>query len=257
MTTATAQTPRRTKPAVMVKVSPDEDSEEQVRGICTAVMDSGVDGVIVGNTTKSRPAPFPEGYSLSQREKLALEEQGGYSGPQLFEQTVKLVGRYRRVLNEEMEDESPISSPSGTQGKSESVTQQIDQTVERDEANLKPATSNNQGAQPLIRFPERHSTESESSSGSGQTPALSSSSHVDQLPSNPATSPHDRKQKRKTLFATGGITNGAQALAVLEAGADVAQVYTALVYGGAGTITRMKMEMREEMKKRLRKDPMR
>lgn len=61
----------------MVKVSPDEDSEEQVRGICTAVMDSGVDGIIVGNTTKSRQAPFPTGYSLSQRERMALAEQGG------------------------------------------------------------------------------------------------------------------------------------------------------------------------------------
>lgn len=29
-------------------MSPDEDSEEQVRGICDAVWESGVDGVIVG-----------------------------------------------------------------------------------------------------------------------------------------------------------------------------------------------------------------
>lgn len=239
----------------MVKVSPDEDSEEQVRGICTAVMDSGVDGIIVGNTTKSRPAPFPKGHSLSQRESMALAEQGGYSGPQLFERTVKLVERYRQILDEEMEDGDSANRPSGNQGQSADVTQQIDQTVERDEANLKPATSDNQGAQPLIRFPERHSTES--LSGSGQTPALSSSSHVDQLPSNPTTSPPGERPKRKTIFATGGITNGAQALAVLEAGADVAQVYTALVYGGAGTITRMKTEMREEMKKRLRNDPTR
>lgn len=239
----------------MVKVSPDEDSEEQVRGICTAVMDSGVDGVIVGNTTKSRPAPLPEGYSLSERETRALAEQGGYSGPQLFERTVKLVRRYRQVLDEEMSDENSTSQPSESKGNSADVTPQIDQTVERDEANLKPATSDKQGAQPLIRFPERHSTESGSSSGSGPTPALSSSSHVDQLPSNPRTSPHAPKPKRMSIFATGGITNGAQALAVLEAGADVAQVYTALVYGGAGTITRMKTEMREEMRKRLRNDP--
>lgn len=34
---------------VMVKVSPDEDSEEDVRGICDAVWDSGVDGVVIGN----------------------------------------------------------------------------------------------------------------------------------------------------------------------------------------------------------------
>lgn len=34
---------RKTKLAVMVKVSPDEDSEEQVSGICKAVWESGVD----------------------------------------------------------------------------------------------------------------------------------------------------------------------------------------------------------------------
>lgn len=34
---------RKTKPAVMVKVSPDEDSVEQVAGICDAISRSGVD----------------------------------------------------------------------------------------------------------------------------------------------------------------------------------------------------------------------
>jgi dihydroorotate dehydrogenase len=51
----------------------------------------------------------------------------------------------------------------------------------------------------------------------------------------------------KVIFATGGITNGKQALEVLNAGASVAMVYTALVYGGVGTISRIKNEMREEM----------
>ena len=53
--------------------------------------------------------------------------------------------------------------------------------------------------------------------------------------------------KEKVIFATGGITNGKQALEVLNAGASVAMVYTAMVYGGAGTITRIKQEMREEI----------
>jgi len=51
----------------------------------------------------------------------------------------------------------------------------------------------------------------------------------------------------KVIFATGGITNGTQALEVLNAGANVAMVYTALVYGGIGTISRIKDEMRAEM----------
>jgi dihydroorotate dehydrogenase len=50
------------------------------------------------------------------------------------------------------------------------------------------------------------------------------------------------------MFATGGITNGKQALEVLNAGASVAMIYTALVYGGVGTISRIKDEMREEIR---------
>ncbi|MBE7182161.1 MAG: hypothetical protein INR71_13330, partial [Terriglobus roseus] len=51
--------------------------------------------------------------------------------------------------------------------------------------------------------------------------------------------------KRKVIFATGGITSGKQAQEILDAGASVAMVYTAVVYGGVGTITRMKEELRE------------
>jgi dihydroorotate dehydrogenase len=53
--------------------------------------------------------------------------------------------------------------------------------------------------------------------------------------------------EQKVIFATGGITNGKQALEILNAGASVAQVYTALIYGGVGTISRIKKEMREEI----------
>lgn len=52
------------------------------------------------------------------------------------------------------------------------------------------------------------------------------------------------------IFASGGISQGQQVLELLEAGASVAMVYTALVYGGVGTISKIKGEMREEMKKR-------
>lgn len=135
---------RKTKPAVMVKVSPDEDSEEQIYGICEAIWKSGVDGVIVGNTTKKRPDPIPKGFLMPKNEVETLLEQGGYSGPQMFERTKTLVARYRRLL---------------------------DQTAE---------------------------------------------------PTAPS----------KVIFATGGITNGKQALEVLNAGASVAMIYTAMVYGG-------------------------
>ncbi|KAJ9654893.1 Dihydroorotate dehydrogenase (quinone), mitochondrial, partial [Neophaeococcomyces mojaviensis] len=63
----------------------------------------------------------------------------------------------------------------------------------------------------------------------------------------------ERKDSPKVIFATGGITNGKQALEVLDAGASVAMVYTALVYGGVGTISRIKDEMRQELAARARK----
>lgn len=152
---------RKVKPAVMVKVSPDEDGEDDIRGICDAVWSAGVDGIIVGNTTKKRPDPFPAGYTLPEKEAKVLLEQGGYSGPQLFERTVALVKKYRKALDKSL------------------------------------ATSE----------------------GAAKTP--------------------------KALFATGGIANGEQALEVLNAGASVAMVYTAMIYGGVGTVTKMKKEMRQ------------
>ncbi|KAK2763171.1 Dihydroorotate dehydrogenase (quinone), mitochondrial [Arachnomyces sp. PD_36] len=156
---ATKAVDRKTKPAVMVKVSPDEDSEEQIAGICQAVYRSGVDGVIVGNTTRERPEPLPAGYVLPENESQTLQEQGGYSGPQMFERTLALVKRYRSTL---------------------------DRT-------------------------------------SGQGPP-------------------------KTLFATGGITNGNQASQIIAAGSSIAMVYTTLVYNGIGAITTMKQEMRDAKK---------
>ena len=254
---AASNTKRNSRPAVMVKVSPDEDSEEQVAGICEAVWASGVDGIIVGNTTKRRPDPHPEGTSLSDQEARVLLEQGGYSGPQLFSRTVALVKRYRRILDEGLHthQNEPVSSPPPKLQDLKSA--QIAATVERDVQNLKSEADNK--SQPLIRLPERHtdsSPHSEGASGSGDANALSLSHHNEQASNidvnTTVSSTRKDSSTQKVIFATGGITNGEQALEVLNAGASVAMVYTALVYGGAGTISRIKDEMRAEMKKRLR-----
>ncbi|KAJ5171313.1 Aldolase-type TIM barrel [Penicillium coprophilum] len=165
---------RKTKPYVMVKVSPDEDSNEQISGICEAVWNSGVDGVIVGNTTNRRPDPVPQGFVLPAEEQKTLKETGGYSGPQLFDRSVALVARYRALL-----DQGP---PSATES---------DKSVEK----------------------------------------------VSELP-------------RKVIFASGGITTGKEARAALDAGASVAMMYTGIVYGGVGTVTRVKQELREELQKK-------
>ncbi|KAJ5525812.1 Aldolase-type TIM barrel [Penicillium frequentans] len=151
----------------MVKVSPDEDSDEQISGICEAVWNSGVDGVIVGNTTNRRPDAIPKGFALPEKEQQTLKETGGYSGPQLFDRSVPLVARYRALL-----DQGP-----------------------------------------------------------------------------PSESADAAQQPRKVIFASGGITNGQQARAALDAGASVAMMYTGITYGGIGTVTRVKEEMRELLKK--------
>lgn len=153
------QTLRARPPRVMVKVSPDEDEDSQIDGICEAVLASGVDGIIVGNTTKRRTGLVPEKLRLRRAEEQNLGETGGFSGPAMFDRTRALVARYR---------------------------QQLDAQTLR-------------GAPPT------------------------------------------------TLFASGGVTSGDQALQLLNAGASVAMVYTGLVYGGAGTITRIKEEMREQV----------
>jgi dihydroorotate dehydrogenase len=193
---------RQTKVAVMVKVSPDEDSDEQIAGICQAVWESGVDGVIVGNTTNRRPEPLPSLRPLSPVEKQTLLEHGGFSGPHLFDRTVALVKRYKKLLDQ---GPSPAIQDKSSRPELGSEAREIEES-------LKAAST--------------HSNPSD---------ALESS--VDM-----GTIDHP-----KVIFATGGITNGKQALEVLNAGASVAMVYTALVYGGVGTISRIKNEMREEM----------
>lgn len=155
---------RKTRPKIMVKVSPDEDDDQQVEGIISAVSNSGVDGIIVGNTTKRRTGLASEGTRLSIKDQRALAEEGGYSGPAMFDRTLNLVGKYRQALRSEA---------------------------------LKAGSEDGQ----------------------------------------------------KVIFATGGITNGEQALKMLNAGASVAMVYTGMVYGGAGTVTRIKSEMRDELKR--------
>ncbi|KAI9367563.1 hypothetical protein BJX61DRAFT_293675 [Aspergillus egyptiacus] len=197
---------RKTKPFVMVKVSPDEDSDEQVSGICEAVQDSGVDGVIVGNTTNRRPAPLPQGYTLPTKEQATLKETGGYSGPQLFDRTVVLVARYRAMLDEIQEERASSSSYS----------------------------SEKTGAAAAKKLAATAATQVESDS--------------ENVPPVEVAAPPSALPRRKVIFASGGITNGKQARAVLDAGASVAMMYTGVVYGGVGTVTRVKQELREKGK---------
>ncbi len=154
--------------------------------------------MIVGNTTKRRHKVVSPDLALSVKEQQILDEQGGFSGPQMFERTLGLVKRYRKLLDQ------------GPPPESESK---------------KPVAGIPTGDEPGSTIAEKIEAVKESLVGSG---GASEGQH-------------------KVIFATGGITNGKQALEILNAGASVAQIYTAMVYGGSGTVTRIKREMKEEI----------
>ncbi|KAI3556816.1 dihydroorotate dehydrogenase [Colletotrichum abscissum] len=177
---------RKVAPKVMVKVSPDEEEDAQIEGIVQAVCSSGVDGVIVGNTTNRRTGIVPQGVKLTVKEQKALQETGGYSGPAMYSRTLDLVGRYRKKLDA-----------------------QTLQTGSAEEAAAIPDVDG----------------------------SLSGKLH-DLI--------EGKDTPRKVIFATGGITNGEQALKILNAGASVAMVYTGLTYGGPGTITKIKREIKDQ-----------
>jgi dihydroorotate dehydrogenase len=202
---AAQKTDRKVKPKVMVKVSPDEDEDSQMEGIVQAVWSSGVDGVIVGNTTKRRTGIIPPGVSITSKEQATLTETGGYSGPMMLDRTVDLVQRYRKMLDSQSWQEIVQEQKMADEAVDASIAGINDTITGIPKEGL--ATK----AKPII----------------------------------PTTTTNTPEQK--VIFATGGVTDGKDALRLLNAGASVAMVYTGLVYGGAGTITRIKDEMKTEM----------
>lgn len=236
-------TDRKTKPAVMVKVSPDEDSDAQIEGICAAVWASGVDGVIVGNTTNKRPDTIPKGYVLPEKDTNILRSEiGGYSGPQMFERTLNLVKRYRSKLDHGPPEEPAAAPPPQEKSPSPipSGDHLSDESIQRDKQRLK-TEGEKESQQPLIQIPDRHTKPTEQK--------------VPNSEASPARTQAPQPEPSKVIFATGGITNGEQCLQILNAGASVCQVYTAMMYGGVGTITRMKGEMRAAIKGQSGKSP--
>ncbi|KAK8091241.1 Dihydroorotate dehydrogenase [Apiospora phragmitis] len=214
------RTERKTKPKVMVKVSPDEDEEAQMEGIVQAVWRSGVDGVIVGNTTKRRVGVVPPGVAVTAKEAATLGETGGYSGPMMFGRTLDLVKRYRKMLDGRS---LALTQPSA-EGKRTVHDEKKDIADEAVGASL----AGLEGTPTGMIEDDTTTPLSKSSTRSQKT--------VD-----------DGSRSQKVIFATGGISTGEQALQILNAGASLAMVYTGLVYGGAGTVTRIKGEMKQIM----------
>jgi dihydroorotate dehydrogenase len=299
---------RRTRPFVMVKVSPDEDADAQIAGICEAILATGVDGVVVGNTTNQRPQSMPHLRNLSPLEEQNLLEKGGFSGPHLFDRVVSLVKTYRKHLTDKPQSLETSIRETPRKGALEAVKERAQATASsdinnRDNVNANPtepdkvAESIDTGVvpvsgmvkdgasakQPLFSLPSERQFDKPAEER--DQPSIKPSTDPTEEPLAPDAEVRDAVERRQlrsiqdaierlppraqrdalerleaaparlglrehpiAIFATGGITNGKQALEVLNAGADVAMVYTALVYGGIGTISRIKDEMRAEMK---------
>ena len=75
------------KAPLLVKVAPDLD-ETQIRDISDAVMESGVDGLIVGNTTIDRPTTLRNG---------AKGETGGLSGRPLMTPSTRILAEFYKA----------------------------------------------------------------------------------------------------------------------------------------------------------------
>lgn len=240
---------RKEKPAVMVKVSPDEDSDAQIAGICEAVWASGVDGVIVGNTTNQRPKALAHLQNYSPIEEQRLLEQGGFSGPHLFDRTVALVKRYKALLESPPEDTAgPHRSRSALETEADNLRRSIRESEQSTLREPQPPPEIAPAKSPSVDEEEesRKASAELTQQNTAERDRLQSILTVlDRLPPKEELK---AASNPKTIFATGGITNGQQASEVLNAGADVAMVYTALVYGGAGTISRIKDELREVRK---------
>jgi dihydroorotate dehydrogenase len=73
----------KTKPLLLVKISPDQTAQ-QAQDIAAVVTEIGVDGIIVGNTTSSRPALIAS---------PLMAEKGGLSGKPLFALSTKILGQ--------------------------------------------------------------------------------------------------------------------------------------------------------------------
>ena len=220
---AAASADRKTRPAVMVKAGLDEDTEEQVATICAAVWASGVDGVIVGNTTTSRP----DRTGLSKSEAALMDERGGYSGPQLFPRTVSLVKKYRRVLDQPLREQNGLQQTQLQVQPRKATGTRIGTSFKHDGKDPEAGSNELINLGGVIRVPKRQSSFRTRGTEPDTTPAPSASQqHLEHSPTSKGVAQQPATLTPKVIFCTGGITNGQQALEVLDAGASVAQIYT-------------------------------
>ncbi|MBI2234052.1 MAG: quinone-dependent dihydroorotate dehydrogenase [Micavibrio aeruginosavorus] len=78
---------RHMPPPLLVKLSPDL-GERQQEDLARAALDSGIDGLILTNTTLDRPVHLPESFR---------EEKGGLSGQPLSEKSTDMIRNFYRL----------------------------------------------------------------------------------------------------------------------------------------------------------------
>ncbi len=93
---------------VLVKIAPDL-TEADVEDVVRAVIDTQTSGIIVSNTTISRPTDLPSGLAA---------EGGGLSGAPLFEPSTEMLRRVYRIA----EDSIPLIGVGGISGPDEAYT---------------------------------------------------------------------------------------------------------------------------------------
>lgn len=85
---ARAEVTDDTPTPILVKFAPDL-SDEQIDELCGSVIDAGIEGVIVGNTTLDRPDFLSDGFR---------DEAGGLSGKPLTEKSTRVIGKFYKHL---------------------------------------------------------------------------------------------------------------------------------------------------------------
>ena len=83
---------RSAPPPVLVKLAPDLE-DAQLKDVSAALLESGVDGVILGNTTLDRPDGLPTSF---------YEQQGGLSGAPLTRKSTDVIRRFYRYTEGKM-----------------------------------------------------------------------------------------------------------------------------------------------------------
>lgn len=80
------------KPPLFVKVAPDL-TEPQQEDIAEVALASGIDGLIIGNTTVTRPSYIPENIA---------KEAGGLSGRPLFSLSTQVLTRFYKLMQKKI-----------------------------------------------------------------------------------------------------------------------------------------------------------